>query len=103
MQNLSLYSCRWLAVVLLAAVPAGRGADPSLLESLPLVSGQHQLFLDDYALGHVYGVDRVIHQPRKFPGNPVIRSDGPADGPAIEMRDAPSWDEHEKIWKAWYM
>ena len=92
-----------MAVGLLAAVPAGRGADPSLLESLPLVSGQHQLFLDDYALGHVYGVDRVIHQPRKFPGNPVIRSDGPADGPAIEMRDAPSWDEHEKIWKAWYM
>ncbi len=64
--------------------------------------GQRQLFLDDFILGGVNAVTRVIHQPTKFAGNPVIRADLPTDGSFIEMANAPSWDEKEQVWKAWY-
>jgi len=90
-----------LAAALAAAIPA-RGVYPGPPESLPIASGQHQLFLDDFVVGHLYRVDRVIHQPRKDEGNPLIRPDIPTDGVQIQTRDAPSWDEQEKVWKVWY-
>ncbi len=103
-RSLLLAHAHRLGLVLLLAGTAGaRPPADNALEYVPLPSGQHQLFLDDFLLGHLDQVERVIHQPKKYAGNPVIPSDGPADGPDIEMRDAPCWDEQEKVWKAWYM
>ncbi len=79
-----------------------RAAESPRLGSLVFQPGERQLFIDDFIMGDLNGLTRVIHQPRKFEGNPVIRPDLPSDGKAIQMRDAPSWDETEKVWKAWY-
>lgn len=67
-----------------------------------LRAGQRQLFIDDFVIGDIHRVRRVIHPPKKFDGNPVIRPDLPTDGPFIEMPSAPSWDELEQVWKVWY-
>jgi len=64
--------------------------------------GQRQLFLDDFIIGDIHQVTRVIHTPKKYGGNPVIRPDVPTDGSFIEMPSPPSWDEKEQVWKAWY-
>lgn len=99
----------WIVGVLLAAgATAGRAqANKAELElaadTLVLKPGERQLFLDDFVLGDVANVKRVIHQPKKYEGNPVIRADVPSDGRAIQLRDAPSWDEKAKLWKAWYI
>ncbi len=77
------------------------GTGTAAFESLDLPSGRHQLFIDDFVLGNLYRVERVIHPLRKS-GSPVIRADIPTDGNAIEMPDGPSWDAHAKVWKVWY-
>lgn len=71
--------------------------------TLVLQPGQKQLFLDDYWLGDLNQVTRVNHQPTKYTGNPLIRPDVPSDGPVIQIRTAPSWDEIEQVWKLWYI
>lgn len=75
------------------------------LSARPLVlrPGERQLFLDDFLLADISGVQRVAHSPVKYAGNPVIRPDIPTDGVAIQTRDAPVWDEAEKVWKIWYI
>ena len=70
---------------------------------LILPANEHQLFLDDFVLGDLYRVKRVIHQPKKYEGNPIILPDRPTDGLAIQTRDAPIWDENERVWKLWYI
>jgi len=65
--------------------------------------GERQLFLDDFIIGDLHQLTRVIHQPKKYAGNPVIRPDIPTDGSTIQIRDAPSWDEQEEVWKVWYI
>jgi hypothetical protein len=90
-----------LALVLPELVAGALDRDD--LRSVRLAPGVRQLFLDDFLLGDIDGVERVIHQPRRYERNPVIRPDLPTDGTIIEMRDGPSWDADEKVWKAWYM
>jgi len=92
----------WLAALVSVACVETRAADRQSLASQPLAVGQRQLFLDDFILGDVYRVKRVIHQPVKYKDNPVIRPDRPTDGRTIELRTAPSWDEREGVWKLWY-
>lgn len=71
-------------------------------DAVALKTGQRQLFLDDFIVGDLDSVTRVIHPLTKYAGNPVIRPDRPTDGALIQMRDGPSWDEQEKVWKVWY-
>jgi len=98
----------FLPLLALAGVlSAGARADQAELDlardALVLRPGERQLFLDDFVLGDLNAVQRVIHQHRKFEGNPVLRADLPSDGAAIQLRDAPSWDEQEQVWKLWYI
>lgn len=86
-----------------AAAQAAKAEADLGLDTLPLAPGERQLFLDDFILGDLNRVTRVIHQPVRYPGNPVIRPDRPTDGPAIQLRDAPSWDDREQVWKLWYI
>lgn len=93
-----------LAIVgtLRASAQANKAETEPALGALVFRPGERQLFLDDFVIGDLNGLTRVIHQPRKFEGNPVIRPDLPTDGQAIQVRDAPAWDEAEKVWKVWY-
>lgn len=89
----------FLSVVLPAEQPQQPARPP---RSMQIALGQRQLFLDDFMLGDIYQIDRVIHQPIKYAGNPIIRADLPTDGTSIELREAPIWDERAKLWKIWY-
>jgi hypothetical protein len=106
-----IYICstsgRWNRLLLVGIIAVGAvcalvaATDP--YAAVVLRPGQRELFLDDYILGDLYRTTRVIHQPVKFAGNPVIRPDLPTDGQIIQTRSGPYWDEHEKIWKMWYI
>jgi len=96
-----------LALTLLplaAAEPTGDNGSRAFAayDAVALPAGQRQLFIDDFLLGDVDRVERIIHQPVKYEGNPVIKPDRPTDGAVIQIRDAPSWDEKEQVWKVWY-
>ncbi len=93
-----------LIAVLEGAPPPGR---------VHLLTGQHQLFLDDYLVGSLYRVERRVNQPVKYEGNPVVQVDRPwekSPGPkwnpsetqTIQIRSAPCWDPKEQVWKMWY-
>ncbi|MFN0171894.1 MAG: hypothetical protein ACKV22_36230 [Bryobacteraceae bacterium] len=82
-------------------------------EYLQIPTGVRQLFLDDFLLGDLNGVERRVHQPRKYGRNPVVKADRPWEiRPAtakggresawIEIRSAPCWDASERVWKMWY-
>ena len=50
--------------------------DRRLLRARQLVTdGQRQLFLDDVMISRLDGLVRVLNQPKKYEGNPVIRSE----------------------------
>ncbi|MSU69880.1 MAG: hypothetical protein EXS39_03710 [Opitutaceae bacterium] len=105
---MNLYHPAKLAVALFALEIWGGGLlaqtiDSKSYDSVLLPTGQRQLFLDDYLVGHLYNVARVIHPVQKYEGNPVIRADSPTDGPAIQIRSGPAWDEQERVWKIWYI
>lgn len=95
-----------VALAVTVGVTPGEGAADRAAPATPgllvLRPGERQLFLDDFLLADVFGVQRVTHQPVKYAGNPVLRADRPTDGVAIESRDAPVWDEREQVWKMWY-
>ena len=98
-----------LAVALLAfatmggELPAQITTTNNSYDSLFLATGQRQLFLDDFLLGDIHKVTRVIHQPQRYAGNPVLREDVPTDGVSVQIRSGPCWDEQEKVWKLWYI
>ena len=86
-------------VARLMGAPAGSELDYAALTLHPV---ERQLFLDDFILGDLYRVARIIHQPRKYGTDPILRPDLPTDGSIIQTRNAPSWDEQEQVWKLWY-
>ena len=95
------------AVLISGAIFPGM-MEAKLPDNLPYATpiiqpGERQLFLDDYIIGDLNGLSRVIHQPVKYAGNPVVRADIPTDGTTIQIRSAPSWDESEQVWKLWYI
>ena len=89
--------CTGLALLTGFASPA---QDP--YEHYPVPTGERQLFLDDLLLGSVHNVERVIHQPVKYEGNPVLRADRPWEGASIQIRSAPVWDREDELYKMWY-
>ena len=60
-----------------------------------------QLFVDDYVIGALQGVQKVLNQPVKHPGNPLLVRDraweesGPGYGSVL-------YDADEKLFKMWY-
>ena len=100
------FICKFIPLIIAGSLYAT--AQPNLAESelafdaALLRLGEHQLFLDDYILGDLNGVRRMIHQPRKYGTDPILRADLPTDGKTIQTRNAPSWDEQEQVWKLWY-
>ena len=67
-----------------------------------LREGRKQLFADAYVVDELAGARRVQHQPVKFAGNPVIRSEFDWESLYIQMRDAPLWNPVEKRWELRY-
>ena len=67
-----------------------------------LREGRKQLFADAYVVDELTDARRVQHQPLKFAGNPVIRSEFDWESLYIQMRDAPLWNPEKERWELRY-
>lgn len=90
---------RW--VLLLVVLSMGR-----TLPGKPLDIGTtKQLFIDDHLVASMDGVFRVLNQPEKYGGNPVIELHPPqrVDGKELVIaQGSVIYDEEEKLFKMWY-
>lgn len=59
---------------------------------------QRQLFLDDFIIEEMDGLQRTMHQPEKR--GAVIRPDQPGED-WLQTRCLPAWDEDRQVFKIW--
>ena len=66
-----------------------------------IMIGGKQLFVDDYIIEELKGVQKVLNQPAKHPMNPLLVRDKPWE---VEEPDYTTvmYDEQEKVFKMWY-
>ena len=62
-----------------------------------------QLFLDDAILEQQTRLQRVVHQPTKFHGNPVYTVETPWEGTGMVYLGGVHIDPKDSLWKAWYV
>lgn len=70
----------------------------------PVSIGNHkQLFFDDLIVERLDRAMRVLNQPRKFPGNPVLTGDRPwENGDAYLFAGTVMWDDEHGRYRMWY-
>lgn len=76
------------------------GESTAVAEPISVSVGQRQLFLDDYCVAKMDGLQKTMHQPEKR--GAVISPDRPWDQ-LIETNSAPAWDEKDQIYKTWML
>ncbi len=69
---------------------------------LDLKPGVKHLFLDDVVVAKTTRLQRVVHQPRKYSRNPVIRPEYPWEADSIQIRSGPLWNPEERRWEIRY-
>lgn len=74
--------------------------DDEILGDALIIHGK-QLFIDDYVIGDLDGVERKLNQPVKHPQNPVLRRDRPSDGFATDYGTV-VYDPKDRLFKMWY-
>lgn len=62
-----------------------------------------QLFLDDAIIEQTQRLQRVVHQPHKYHGNPVYTVGAPWEGSGIVYLGGVYIDPKDGVWKAWYV
>ena len=67
----------------------------------PEIVGRRQLFIDDWLVAETHGIARVLHQPTKYVGNPVIYPTYPLER-AITIYGAILYDPAESLFRMWY-
>ncbi|MEO2036807.1 MAG: hypothetical protein ABGZ35_32430 [Planctomycetaceae bacterium] len=83
----------WLLIALPVALPvAGLAGEPLG------IGAQRQLFLDDYIVEQIEGLQRTMHQPVKR--GAVIEPDQPWEI-GLQTRCTPIWDEDRGVFKIW--
>ncbi|MBT7165193.1 MAG: hypothetical protein HN904_20605 [Victivallales bacterium] len=66
------------------------------------VDGTHQLFIEDSLIESSEGLSRVVNQPAKYHGNPVLTYEHPWEGNCVITWGSVLWDEREKRFRVWY-
>ena len=67
-----------------------------------------QLFVDDFLIEEMSGVERVYNHPVKFKGNPVLKPETsfeinrPHNSVALPKGGGIWWDESRKVFRLWY-
>ena len=61
-----------------------------------------QLFIDDYMVERIEGLDYVVNKAEKYPGNPVITPDRPWEN-RCEVYGTALFDEKKQIFRMWYL
>ncbi len=62
-----------------------------------------QLFTDRVLVQASQRISFTLHQVRKHPLNPLWKADRPRDGWRPELFGSVIYDEHEKLFKMWYL
>ena len=64
------------------------------------VSGSRQLFVDDYIIDETRHIQRTLHQPTKFVGNPVVMPFSPCEGHTVNCYGTVMYDQG--MYRMWY-
>src|SRR5438309_2085853 len=61
------------------------------------IGSDNQVLADNYVIEKSTKLQRVMHQPEKFPGNPVLRSDQSWENGAVFLNGGPAvvWDSSD--------
>jgi hypothetical protein len=98
-----------VGVVLMTASQSGGSlqAPPGMFKDLndeilgdAIIVRSKQLFIDDYIIGELKGAEKVLNQPTKHPGNPLIVPDKPWEG-GLGFSSV-LYDAEEGFFKMWY-
>ena len=66
------------------------------------LSGNRQLFIDDRVIEEARGVEKVLHQPAKYGGNPVVRPSRPWEGQRINIYGTVMYEPDRDLYRMWY-
>lgn len=77
--------------------------EPRQFEPDPAVfiGDRKELFLDDFLIGRMQGARRVVNQPRRYSGNPLLKSMGPWDAQSIQTFGT-LYDPRLRLFRTWY-
>lgn len=67
------------------------------------IGSQKQLFVDDVIIERMDNLKRVLNQPQKYSGNPVLRPKKPWEGRELWLSGSVIFDPAEKQFEAWYI
>ena len=67
------------------------------------IGRERQLFVDDLLVAETHGLEKVLHQPVKFEGNPVLKGDHPLENDYACLHGSVLFDEDDGLFKAWYL
>ena len=68
------------------------------------VGWQKQLFLDDWVVDSTQNVSRVLKEPQRWPGNPVIIGDKPWEKWTAYLNGRGIlYDDDDRLFKTWYL
>lgn len=97
--------CRVCLLFAVAFTMAAYGPYASPSEEPPLRIGwQKQLFLDDWVVDSIHNVSRVLQEPQRWPGNPVIIGDKPWEKWTVYLNGrGVLYDDDERLFKMWYL
>lgn len=96
MKTMTLTSVVVLASLLPQVLSADKEADQPAVVGL-----QKQLFVDDYVIERMDGVQRILHQAERHGRNPILKPEHPWEGTALEMPIV-FWDEERKLFRMYY-
>jgi hypothetical protein len=69
----------------------------------PVDARYAQLFLDEEIIEQTVRLQRVVHQPHKYYGNPVYTVGAPWEGAGVVYLGGVYIDPADAVWKAWYV
>jgi len=65
--------------------------------------GVRQLFLDDVGIDKIDGLKRIVNQPKRHPGNPVLQGEHPWEKASASVYGTMLYDEKAKVFRLWYL
>jgi len=89
-------------VFLIAAVLACFDGTGTRAEEPLRVGRFRQLFVDDLVIADRSNVELNLHQPVKYPGNPVLLPEHPWEAGSVAIYGTAIYDPGEKRFKMWY-
>jgi hypothetical protein len=65
--------------------------------------GVRQLFLDDAGIERIEGLQRVVHQPRRYPNNPIVKGEHPWERASASVYGTMLYDAEKRVFRLWYL